>query len=248
MPGYIIHLTEAKLIFDMLKQNSDKGWNVFGDGDLEQWFREFSYGALLPDSSTRRGKVQSHFWSTEPRPCIVMTPQIARFLQEYDVSFGTPLLLGYLAHLDLDLKFWDVYMKSCVEFRDGNGEPAEDIRKVQSVFLKNTGRVVTLEEFFSPGYLYGDYGKLNRYLIGKYHLLIPEYEERYQGMVREVDNRDMEGILEDLKGYLEREKGLDSGLEVLSEELFERFVKETARRFVESIAQKIHIKNSLSSK
>ena len=87
MPGYIIHLTEAKLIFDMLKQNSDKGWNVFGDGDLEQWFREFSYGALLPDSSTRRGKAQSHFWGTEPRPCIVMTPQIARFLQEYDVSF-----------------------------------------------------------------------------------------------------------------------------------------------------------------
>lgn len=65
-----------------------------------------------------------------------MTPQIDQFLNKYDVSIATPELLGYLAHLDLDLNFWNEYIKECVEFQDEYGIQTEDITTVNSVFIK----------------------------------------------------------------------------------------------------------------
>lgn len=230
MPGYIIHLTEAKRIFDRLKQQSE------GDKRYSnEWLQEFSYGALLPDSAVRTGKTRSHFWNVEQSPCIVMTPRVDWFLNEYQVSVDTPLLLGYLAHLDLDLRFWKEYMRQAVQFQKKDGERAEDIREVASVLVRRTGKSLPLEAFFSPEYLYGDYGRLNKHLIKKYHLQIPEYNTRYQKMVKEVNNEDMEKILCDLNRYLEEEGKERTSLEILSEDSIESFIEETARKFVQKI-------------
>lgn len=224
MPGYIIHLAEAKMIFD-IAEKKDKIRKICS----EEWLRKFSYGALLPDAVRKEEKAYSHFWNREKNTCIVMTPQINRFLNKYDVSINTPELLGYLAHLDLDLKFWNEYIRECVEFQDEYGIQTEDITTVKSVFIKKIRKAILPEEFFSAKYLYGDYTKLNKYLINKHSLIIPKYNVKYKNIVQEVKNKDMEKILLNLQHYIVEEDG--SSLTVFSKESLERFVKKQAQEF-----------------
>lgn len=84
------------------------------------------------------------------------------------------------------------------------------------------------EEFFSAKYLYGDYTKLNKYLINKYSLIIPKYNVKYKNIVQEVKNRDMEKVLLNLQHYIVED---ESSLTVFSKESLERFVKKQAQEF-----------------
>ena len=112
MPGYVIHLTEAKIILDILKRKSQ----IKGKA-LNQWQEDFFYGSLLPDAGGRIQKQNSHFWSEAEIGQIIMTPDIDRFLKKYDnVWKQCPLYEGYLAHLHLDREFWKYYIKEQVEF------------------------------------------------------------------------------------------------------------------------------------
>lgn len=228
MPGYIIHLTEAKLIFDILKQKNKLDKEYFNE-----WLQDFSYGALLPDAVRKEQKADSHFWNRGQISCIVMAPQINCFLNKYNVSVDSAVLLGYLAHLDLDLKFWKEYMNKCVEFRDSNQNPTEDIRMVKSVFIRKSSKAILLEEFFSAEYLYGDYTKLNKYLIKKYNLNVPEYNQRYHNIVKEVKSEDMERVLANLKRYLMESE--EKVLKVFSKDSLEKFIENTARQFCERV-------------
>ena len=159
----------------------------------------------MADTASGKGKAYSHFWNKERTNYIVMTPQVDRFLNKYNVSINTPELLGYLAHLDLDLKFWNEYMKKCVQFQDEKGVCTDDIRVVKSVFIKKQERLFSPEVFFSSEYLYGDYTKLNKYFINKYSLIIPKYNMKYKNIVQEVNNKDMEKLLLNLKSYIKEE-------------------------------------------
>ena len=228
MPGYIIHLAEAKMIFNILKEK-DK----IRERCSEEWLQKFSYGVLLADTASGKGKAYSHFWNKERTNYIVMTPQVDRFLNKYNVSMDTPELLGYLAHLDLDLKFWNEYIKKCVQFQDENGMQTEDIRVVKSVFIKKTGKTISPEDFFSSEYLYGDYTKLNKYFINKYSLIIPKYNMEYKNIVQEVNNKDMKKLLLNLKSYIKEEDEDSFSLKVFSKASLEQFVKLTSEQFCE---------------
>lgn len=56
MPGYIIHMTEAKMICDILSRDSQ-----------DQWRDRFFYGSLLPDAGGKLQKQKSHFWNESRR-------------------------------------------------------------------------------------------------------------------------------------------------------------------------------------
>ena len=224
MPGYIIHLAEAKMIFDIFRK-IDKNKKICS----MEWLQKFSYGALLPDAVYKEKKMHSHFWNKEKVACVIMVPQVDLFLNKYNASMDTPELLGYLAHLDLDLKFWNEYMKECVEFQDENMTVTNDIRMVKYVLIKKTEEIILTEVFFSNEYLYGDYTKLNKYLIDKYGLVIPRYDIKYRNIVQEVDNKDMERVLSKLKNYIAEEDS--SSLKVFSKKSLETFMENAAQQF-----------------
>lgn len=232
MPGYIIHLAEAKMIFNILKEKDKTRERC-----SEEWLQKFSYGVLLADTASGKGKAYSHFWNKERTNYIVMTPQVDRFLNKYNVSMDTPELLGYLAHLDLDLKFWNEYIKKCVQFQDENGMQTENIRVVKSVFIKKTGKTISPEDFFSSEYLYGDYTKLNKYFINKYSLIIPKYNMEYKNIVQEVNNKDMKKLLLNLKSYIKEEDEDSFSLKVFSKASLEQFVKLTSEQFCEKYGE-----------
>lgn len=228
MPGYIIHLVEAKIVCDFIKKTVIQ--KKFSQGQ-----DEFFYGSLLPDAGGKAQKQRSHFWNKEESNRIIMTPDINRFLDKYAVVMKrSPLHEGYLTHLHLDREFWNSYIKKQVEFLDINDEPTEHIQELKGVLIKKTGSVISPEKFFSKNYLYGDYTRLNKVLIQKYGLMIPVYNECHGNRIEESDNDNMQQVLEKLKRYIaDSSRFGETELTVLSLDTLEVFLKQTAQQFIE---------------
>lgn len=229
MPGYIIHMTEAKMICDVLGRNSQR---ICENQDL--WQDGFFYGSLLPDAGGKAQKQSSHFWKESERGKIIITPDLDIFLQKYaDILNQSSLYGGYFSHLHLDQEFWQGYIKSQVEFLDTDGKSTEYIKNLKSVFIKRTAKMISAEDFFSENYLYGDYTRLNKMLVQKYNLKIPAYREYHNCRIEEADNKDMGRVLENLKVYMTKGPVCAAEFNVLSLETFEIFLKKTAQEFVD---------------
>lgn len=228
MPGYVIHLMEAKIVYDVLKKNSKTKKN------MAQGQKEFLYGSLLPDAGGKARKQCSHFWNKAESNQIIMTPDINRFLDKYAAAMKQSFLYGgYLAHLHLDREFWNSYIKSQVEFLNINNEPTKYIQELKSVLIKTNGKVISSEEFFSENYLYGDYTRLNKILVQKYNLAIPVYNKYYDNRIEESDNESMQQVLEKLKIYIADSSTYgEIEFTVLSLERLEIFLQWTAQQFV----------------
>ena len=247
MPGYIIHLAEAELI---LKKLRDKNINP-----SKEWKQQFQYGALLPDAASGSGKKESHFWREADMDQIVITPDLETFMKRYpchlqensfmfsSASLPDPLLCGYLAHLHLDQCFFGRYFDRRVEFIDENGTPQKQFQKIRAARIRKSQEILSLEQFFSNEYLYGDYTKLNHYFVEKYKLEIPVYpadesdnmtdsisnnnandmsegiEKIPEHKIKEVRFENLQAVLESLTGFLE-EGAADAGggLKVFPEE------------------------------
>ena len=73
MPGYIIHLAEAKLITDSLEK-------MMPSIELTStWREEFYYGSLLPDAAQKGQKSNSHFWNKKDVQYVTMVPDLESF-------------------------------------------------------------------------------------------------------------------------------------------------------------------------
>lgn len=199
MPGYIIHLAEAELI---LKKLQDKNIHP-----AKEWKQQFQYGALLPDAVSGSGKKKSHFWREADMDQIVIAPDLEAFMKQYSchlqknpsmfssASLPDPLLCGYLAHLHLDQCFFGRYFDRCVEFIDENGTPQKQFQKIHAARIRKSQKVVSLEQFFSNEYLYGDYTKLNHYFVEKYQLEIPVYPaDAWDDRTDSVSNNEVDNI------------------------------------------------------
>lgn len=229
MPGYVIHMTEAKMILDILRKDSRIEIKM-----ESQWQREFLYGSLLPDAGGKLQKQTSHFWNDSEIGKIIMTPDLNTFLIKYTNALRKhPLCGGYFAHLHLDRGFWKFYMKECIEFLDAAGKSTEYMKDLKSVFIKETKKRIFPEDFFSENYLYGDYTSLNKILVQKYDLEIPVYREYHNCEIEEADNKDMRRLLENLKKYMANSTVYVRKCNVLSLSTFELFLKKTAQQFAE---------------
>lgn len=237
MPGYIIHLTEAKLILEYLKKMYDTR-SVFSD----QWTQCFFWGSLLPDAADKTQKCKSHFWKEGQEEKILRFPQTEWFLEKYQTRLEDPVILGYYAHLYLDRMFFSDFLIEFVSFYDAAGNKTDRIPEVSRVVIRKNHRKVELLELFSKEYLYGDYTKLNRYLSGKYLKnfpieMIKEFNPQKVSL-EEAKGADMTSLCEELQRYLRESARYDSHekmeLKILETDLLESFLKDTAERFVRS--------------
>ena len=231
VPGYVIHLTEAKMICEILKQG-DTIKNI----DFDIWQKEFFYGSLLPDAGGKSQKQKSHFWKMSENNQIIMVPDIEKFLKKYIGVLKqkqSPLCWGYLAHLYLDRTFWECYIKQNIKFLNVNGEVTEYLKDLKWVFVKEANTIILPEEFFSEDYLYGDYTILNRLLIQKYDLRIPVYNKYCDNRIEEADNEGMKQVLAKLKMCTTDSMLCNTHLRVLSLNTLELFLRESAQQFVE---------------
>ena len=66
--------------------------------------------------------------------------------------------------------------------------------------MKKSGEKVAVSQYLSEEYYYGDYTRLNTWLLKRYRL--PDVLEPVEDPgIEEVDYRDLEKVLEELRGY-----------------------------------------------
>ena len=159
---------------------------------------DFYIGNLLPDSV--RDKHVSHFRAPQYLDRMVIWPRPEEFCRKYHEHMEDVVYFGYYFHLYIDRSFFSKYLPRVVEFLDARGEPTEIRQDVRSVLLKKSEQRITLEQYLSENYYYGDYTKMNTWLCKRYNLPVHLHVCRDPG-IEEADFSHMDQILDELKSY-----------------------------------------------
>ena len=224
MPGYILHLTEAELLIQKFKQ--------YGYDLDEQWINAFRLGCLLPDTKKKTDKVTSHFWNQKDMVNWAIPPEVSAFEEKYHayLTLEHPLELGYYFHLILDERFVNVHWDSILQFLDTNGQPAARKDTVTTVTIKKSNTRVSIADFFSSQYYYGDYSRLNDYYLNKYHIVVPFFDDTLHCAIEEVNYKDLQTVLAELRELQNRSKETsDNHLTVFDQVNLEQFIIDTAK-------------------
>ena len=159
---------------------------------------DFYIGNLLPDSV--RDKHASHFRDPKYLDQMVIWPRPEEFCRKYQEHMADVVYFGYYFHLYIDRRFFRDYLPRVVEFLDGRGEPTELRQDVRSVLLKKSGQLITLDQYLSEEYYYGDYTKMNTWLYERYDLPDHLHVCGDPG-IEEADFSHMDQILGELESY-----------------------------------------------
>lgn len=227
MPGYILHLTAAKMALDMLQKTDE----YFKDPKVQN---DFLAGSLLPDAvENNEKKNDSHFRNPVFHGNMVEYPDLNFFLKKYQKLLSDPSCLGYYFHLYIDRQFFKEYLPSIVTFLNEDGQPVEKKEEVVWVDIKRLKQKVPMEDFFSSKYYYGDYTKMNTYLVEKYQLPLNLDVCVENPGIEEVDYRNIQNVLQELKGYLGTPVNAVEELRVFDAKELIDFLEEKTRCFVE---------------
>lgn len=199
MPGYILHLTAAKMYLDRIlyKKQEDP---LCRDPNQQN---DFYIGNLLPDSVKEyEAKAVSHFRNPAYRDCMMEWPHPGRFVRKYADRLNRAdgaVYRGYLFHLYIDRCFFRDYIPKAVTFYNESGRETRIRSEITEVLLKKSGERIPPERYLSEEYYYGDYTKMNTRLIREYNLP----SELKPGKNPGIEEADYPGIYRIL-GELER--------------------------------------------
>lgn len=169
MPGYILHMTAAKMYLDRLA-NVDSADPLCSDPQQQN---DFYIGNLLPDSvEGHAAKAKSHFRDPAYRECMMEWPHPDGFIRKYADRMDEAVYRGYLFHLYIDRCFFRDYIPKVAVFYDINGNETGIRDEIAWVLLKKSGEHIPPERYLSEEYYYGDYTKMNTWLCRNYG--IPE--------------------------------------------------------------------------
>ena len=231
MPGYILHLTEAKLIEDRIREG-------VGPELPPAWWNAFRLGCLLPDTRRRREKAGSHFWAPETLADLAIAPSLERFLDEYGGRLRGPGMLGYWVHLHLDFCYVREFWTEHFRFLGEHGEEEVLRERVKRVLSRMSGKTLPVDEFFSDRGYYGDYTRMNAFFSEKYYLQVPQYlaEDWTDFPIAEVDPSGLCEVLNELRALLAKEQ-IYAGEElvVFDRDELDSFVAGIADRALEMI-------------
>lgn len=226
MPGYILHLTTARMLLDMLPEYPQFSTIITSEND-------FFVGNLLPD--TTMDKAKSHF--RNPIYCDKMMeyPDLNSFLSKYRFLLHDASCLGYYFHLYIDRKFFKDYIPQVAAFLNKNGTIEDIKREVTHVHIKKSDCLITKEDYLSDKYYYGDYTKMNTYLAERFHIPLDLDTNIKNPGIEEVDYRDVENVLQTLHEYMEVPASAVNDLKVFDVEQLIDFLHTAAEEFLTSI-------------
>lgn len=187
MPGFILHITAAQMLFEK--------YNIPANREA------FEAGNLIPDSVS--DKTFSHFRHPARNEKLMVYPDMDLFLDKYRHLLSDSSCLGYYFHLFTDRIYAKDYIAEIVEFFSADGRIASDRTDITHAFIKRTKELVPIKTFFSDEYYYGDFTKLNTYLIHRFHLSTNINETTPNPGIDEVDYANIRVIKNQLKSYLD---------------------------------------------
>lgn len=236
MPGHIIHLAAASKVLEMHPME-------------EEAANAFLLGSIAPDMLERSNKKQSHFWSDEGFVKFERVPDLEAFCKKYGDMITDPFVLGYYGHLYMDALFMRTSWKTHFSFYDINRQPNDLFDEVAYVGYKkdinDEIQVYPREQFFSNAFYYGDYDRVNPYVIKTYNVKVPTLASRDFAYVEEVvlqaqDER-MARMIEaanQFKAMSVEQVTYDSteqALQVFALSEFEYLIDETSKEILKSI-------------
>lgn len=224
MPGYILHLTSAQIALNMMEELTGMKFNAKQKND-------FFIGNLLPD--TVRDKTASHFRNPLYRNQMIEYPDLDLFLAKYQPMLNDISCFGYYFHLYIDYKFFTEYLPSIATLLDEDGQVVTKRDEVAQVEIKRTGQRIPKEQFFSKEYYYGDYTRMNTYLVERYHLPLQFDTNVNNPGIEEVNYADVENVLDELQGYLNVPASAINELKVFEVESLVQFLEKVVRLFYE---------------
>ena len=221
MPGFILHLLHGKFLLES---------GEFSFNETEKM--QFRAGLMIPDAYKKDylRNEKSHFFPERTRPEFVRVPDLDMFSEKYAEYFHDPYVAGYAAHLYADRFFFPDYLSEYISYADKNGVSAVSRDDITDVVIKKSGLKVSRDRFFSSEYFYGDYSRLNHFLINKYDLKNIRYTET-SDIIDEADSKDLRKVISDLERYL-TETPEDTELKVLTCDSVENEFRKYTEGFV----------------
>lgn len=178
MPGYVIHLAAAETFLDICRTEKNVSLRrEDGPWENREYINRFLLGSIVPDIRKGSQKKNTHFWSDEMMKHFQRKPDLRAFLDKYGEFLSEPFVFGYYAHLYLDYRFVNGYWRSHFAFFDGHMRETDDFELMRWVKCTRkpcgTDGFVARERFFSGEYYYGDYSRMNDYIMHSYNIRMP---------------------------------------------------------------------------
>ena len=215
MPGFILHITTAKMLFEKYEINADRS--------------AFEVGNLIPDSVS--DKTFSHFRNPKRNEKLMVYPDLELFLNKYQHLLQDSSCLGYYFHLFVDRIYAKDYIPQIVTFYDKNGHEASNRADITHALIKRTGELVPIKRFFSDEYYYGDFTKLNTYLMNRFQLSIDLSDPVENPGIEEVIYTDIKKIEKQLQEYLVIPEAAVNRLNVFETEHLIKFLERVVDEF-----------------
>ena len=226
MPGFILHITAARMLFDKL---TDTCHTID--------FDSFQVGNLIADSVS--DKTYSHFRHPDRNEKLMVYPDLDLFLNKYGHLLSDDSCLGYYYHLFIDRVYAKDYLAQIVDFYDIHGQEASDRADITHALIKRTKELVPIKTFFSDEYYYGDFTKLNTYLINRFHLSTDLVFGVMNPGIEEVDYKNIQKIQKQLQGYLDVPESAVDELKVFDIEDLLKFLDEAAEEFAKIVEHRL---------
>ena len=193
MPGFILHLTAAQMLRSHLHKYPDFPYPI-------QSVNDFLIGNLLPDATDQ--KEVSHFRNPVYRDKMMVFPDLTRFLQKYSFLLSDSSVLGYYFHLYIDRKFFKDFIPQVVEFYDKNGQITDIRDEVATVYIQKSQTSIPFSKYLTEEYYYGDYTRMNTYLVNQYKIPLDLNPEVVNPGISEICYKDVQEVLLQLHGFL----------------------------------------------
>lgn len=193
MPGFILHLTAAQMLRSHLHEYPDFPYPI-------QSVNDFLIGNLLPDATDQ--KELSHFRNPVYRDKMMVFPDLTRFTAKYDSLLSDSSVLGYYFHLYIDRRFFKDFIPEIVDFYDETGQITDIKEEIATVYIRNFQTYIPFEKYLTEEYYYGDYTKMNTYLVNRYQIPTTLDPNISNPGIKEVDYEDVKQVLKELKTYL----------------------------------------------
>ena len=193
MPGFILHLTAAQMLLKHLPSHPDFPYPISSVND-------FLIGNLLPDATQQ--KESSHFRDPLYREKMMVFPDLTRFTAKYRSLLPDSSALGYYFHLYIDRKFFKDFIPQVVEFYDKNGQITDIRDEVATVYIQKSQTSIPFSKYLTEEYYYGDYTRMNTYLVNQYKIPLDLNPEVVNPGISEICYKDVQEVLLQLHGFL----------------------------------------------
>lgn len=231
MPGFILHMAAARMLFDKWEKARSSSERTFIDCN------SFQVGTLIPDSVT--DKTFSHFRHPDRSKKLIVYPDLDLFLKKYRQLLSDNSCLGYYFHLYIDRVYAKDYIPQIVTFYDASGQEASDRKDITHALIKRTSELVPIKTIFSDEYYYGDFTKMNTYLMNRFHLSTDIINDVVNPGIEEVNYNDITKIQKQLQNYLDVSEAAVNDLKVFDIEDLLLFLEHSVELFISSPIQQI---------